>query len=134
MPTHPLSRRLLWILIPLVIGCQHKPTVESGRTAAGGTVTLDGKPIPAGTVTLVSVKDPLFRVAAAIRQGGVFQVTDAPEGEVRVAVETETIRSIDRKSYVPIPAKYNDTATSGLKATVTRSDPPPPISIELKSR
>ena len=46
------------ILVLLLLGCQHKKAVESGRTAVKGTVTLDGKPLSAGGITFVTAVQP----------------------------------------------------------------------------
>jgi hypothetical protein len=128
---------LVLVLGACLVGCQRRPPVEEGRTQARGTVTLDDKPVTAGTVRFVSVKDPMYGASAYIRSDGTFLCPDAPEGPVRVGVaDLEPGLPAEGEKGPPpavIPKKYADSRTSGLTATVTRGDPPPPISIELKS-
>jgi hypothetical protein len=142
---HPIHIRACWllILVPLFIGCHRAPPIEKERTAAKGTVTLDGKPLPGGTITFRSVKDTMFRATVVIQPDGTFLVADAPEGPVTVAIETESVLALapplgpndpKPKAYVPIPAKYADEKTSGLSATVARGEDAPPLSFDLKSK
>lgn len=119
-----MNARYCWILglsLLVAVGCQHKPTIESNRTAVKGTVTLDGKPLPCGCITFLSVENPMFRVSAMIRPDGSFSVADAPLGKVNVTVETETARG-NNPNYVPIPKRYGIAKTSDLTATVTKDD------------
>jgi hypothetical protein len=128
------------LLVPVLFGCRGTPPIESERTAAKGTVTLDGKPLPGGSILLVSANDPVFRVSVRIKPDGTFSVEDAPVGPVIVSVETESLRDFGTpdnpipKDYVPIPAKYADVKTSGLTATVARGEDAPPLVFELKSK
>ena len=123
-----------WMLILLLAGgCGKKEQfVESNRTGSSGTVTLDGKPLIAGSVTFVSIENPMYTVVTGISSDGSFSVINAPKGPVRVAVETESNRIANPKLFVPIPAKYANPNTSKLTATITPGGPP--VTIELKSR
>jgi hypothetical protein len=124
-----------WLLIfaAFLIGCQQKPTIESNRTAVKGTVTFDGRPLTGGGITLVSAKDPMYRVSAMIRPDGSFRVDDAPEGQVNVIVETESTRMGNAAAYIAIPAKYGDAKTSGLSATIAKGGNSA-LQFELKSK
>jgi hypothetical protein len=119
------------ILALLPGGCGHRPAVERNRAEAGGMVTLDGKPLPVGSITFISTDDPRFRVTAMIQSDGRFKVADAPLGRVKVVIETESARG--NPGFVPVPAKYADAKTSGLTATVVKADGQP-LLFELKSK
>jgi hypothetical protein len=125
----------LLTLLPLLAGCTSQKTKvqDANRDAVSGTVTFDGKPLPLGTITCISVKDPMYKTTAAIRDGH-FSINNAPVGDVRITVETESMRTLPDR-YVAIPAKYNNVADSGLKATITKGQPEgTKLTFELKSK
>jgi hypothetical protein len=122
---------VLLFLVSLFSGCGHRAAIESNRAEVSGTVTLDGKSLPTGSITFISTEDPRFRVTAMIQADGGFKVADAPLGRVGVVIETESARG--NPGYVPIPAKYADAKTSGLTATVVKSDRQP-LLFELMSK
>lgn len=120
----------VWLAFSLA-SCHRKATVESNRGPVSGTVTFDGKPIPAGTITMVSTSDAIFRIMAPLKDG-TFSVADTPLGTVSVAVDTEPIAGNSPHQYVKIPPRYSKTETSGLSITI------PPggakdVKVELKS-
>jgi hypothetical protein len=122
----------LLILLPLLAGCGPTAKVrEAGRDAAVGVVNLDGTPLKGGSITFISVKDPMYRSAVMIRSDGHFSADAAPAGDVLVAVETESAKIGDPANYVPIPLKYGNVKTSGLTATVAKGEP---LTFELKSK
>jgi hypothetical protein len=125
---------VLMVSLSFLVGCAQRTKIrEAGRDLVSGTVTLDGKPLSAGTITFISVKDSIYTTTAAIRDGH-FQVSNAPSGECRVTVETESTRAIPQ-GYVAIPLKYNNAATSGLTATILTGQPEgTKLTIELKSK
>jgi hypothetical protein len=124
----------LLILLPLLTGCAKKAKVsDANRDAVSGTVTLDGKPLAFGSITFVSVKDATYTTTAAIHDGH-FSIGNAPAGECRVTVETESMRSLP-KTYVPIPLKYGNAQTSGFTATILKGQPEgTKLTFELKSK
>jgi hypothetical protein len=126
------------LVLAITVGCTKKAQkVETNRSLATALVTLDGKPLPGGNVTIISAKDPIFRTTATIGPDGLFVIGDAPTGEVLIAIDTEPIRVFNPKQYVPIPAKYADVRTSGLTANITKSqnkDDGPQLKLELKSK
>jgi hypothetical protein len=126
---------LLGLLIALGCG-KRKPQMEAGRGPAVGTITIDGKPLRGGTIFLVSAKDSMYRVAITIKSDGTFSVADAPTGDVLVAVDNESQKFNNPDNYTPIPKKYRDAKTSGLKATIGGggAEGQKPLSIELKSK
>jgi hypothetical protein len=107
---------------------------DSDRGPARGEVTFDGKPLPGGSVTIVAVDDPTRRITAPIRSGGKFQVSDAPLGDVRIAVETGSMQLGMTPLFVSIPSKYSKPEASGLTATINDSSGTEDLKIELKSR
>jgi hypothetical protein len=120
-----------------------------GRTTATvtGTVTLDGKPVPAGTVSFfASDQDP---VSVPISSDGTYTATDVPTGPVKVAVltplapservagATQMKRRFGRGKPMPstinvvsVPTKYSDPARSGLGLDVNAGSQP--YDIKLK--
>lgn len=99
----------LSIVLPLLVGCNQKAKPhDANRETASGIVTLDGKPIGGGSVTLISVKDPTCRMTAMIRPDGHFSVANAPSGEVKIGVNTEIAKIGNPAGYVKIPEKYSN--------------------------
>jgi hypothetical protein len=138
----PMSKRALAICCSLVVGlvlaggCGKRVTNYPNRGPVKGVVTLDGKPIGSGNITLVSVKDNARRVTIPLTPKGTFIVINAPLGDVLVTVETESVRRISPNDYVPIPKKYANAKTSGLTAVIAHgtTEEPTPLVIELKSK
>lgn len=132
----------LWLALPLclvvLIGCGKKSNAPASWT---GTVTYNGKPVTGGMISLYAKDAGLY--AVPIGADGNFSATQVPEGEVSVAVETESINpnkptyggamgkgmdftpqeakaNRNKGTYVPIPRKYANPSTSGLKMTLTK--------------
>jgi hypothetical protein len=126
----------LLTLLALEIGCGPRaPKMEEGRGGVTGTVSLDGKLIGGGNITIVSAKDPMMSVTLVIRKDGTFLVDNAPTGDVIVAVDTEPARVLNPEGYVPIPKKYSSVETSGLTGTITKGGKEPcKLSFDLKSK
>jgi hypothetical protein len=128
----------LLFVLAMTLGCGGKktPVVEANRGKVTGIVTFDGKPLGGGQIGFVSAKDSMYRKTAMIKPDGTFSTNDAPLGDVLVSVENESAKMFNPKGYVPIPRKYLNVKTSGLKATITKDDPEgqklPPF--ELKSK
>lgn len=126
--------------VVFLTGCETKPPAIGSVT---GRVTLDGKPVTAGIVTVGS-DDGVTRVSAEIGPDGRYAIIGAPVGRVRVAVATAGHRETapepgaadpqPRRNprFVAVPAKYESTDTSELTATVGpgRTD----HDIELRSK
>ena len=96
--------------------CGGSKQVIEGRTTATGTVTFDGKPLPAGTIAFAAIDQPAS-TAVKIRDG-VYFTDRAPVGKNAISIDTSSIQSGNPAKYVPIPAKYNDASTSGLTADI----------------
>jgi hypothetical protein len=112
------NRRLLLVCFLLLtcVGCEESSQVIEGRTSVSGTVTFDGKPLPAGMIGFVATDQPAS-TAVKIRNG-VYFTDRAPIGKNTVYFDTSSIQLGNPAKYVPIPAKYNDPATSGLTADI----------------
>jgi hypothetical protein len=133
----------LFLVLAIAVGCDKKKEIprETNRGMVTGTVTLDGKPLPGGSIVFVSAKDESYRAKGFIASDGSFTIPNSPTGDVLVAVEAAPQQSPQQpltpnKNYVPIPLKYLDVKTSGLTATVAKSDSKedaPKLTFELKS-
>ena len=122
------------VLTLAFVGCTKTPVVhESNRGSVRGTVSLDGKALPGGSVTLVSADDRAYRVTTMIRPDGTFAVADSPLGRLQLAVETTSAQFANNGTFVPIPSKYGNPTTSGLVAEAQKSVSTP-ITIELRSK
>jgi hypothetical protein len=104
-----------------------------------GKVSLDGKPLPGGTIIFQDSKK--HAVAAEIKDGE-YTATGVPVGDVKVAVDTNSLKGkaemlvggiklSDQEAaaraqqakemlarYRPIPGKYADPEKSGLTTKV----------------
>ena len=93
-----LALAALWLALP---GCGG----GGGKAKVTGTVTLDGKPLPAGTIAFIPEKGPA--VAASIRDG-VYTAAAVPIGDVKVTVETASLRHLagDEKKSGLDPTRF----------------------------
>lgn len=80
------------------------------KAALSGVVTLKGKPLPEGEVVVVSMNVPAPRVSVAKIENGTYTFPVLPPGEYVVVLQGALV-----------PAKYQTTDTSGLRATVAVS-------------
>jgi hypothetical protein len=119
-------------------GCSGNPTDELPREAVGGKVTMDGQPLPAGTIVFKPEGNQAEAVASATGQieNGEFSIprergpvpgnykvsishTDQPEGRVKVDLKKKPARKGTPSGIKElIPAKYND--KTELKATIPK--------------
>ena len=128
-----LTRALL--LLTLAGGCSR---AEVGSVA--GKVTLDGQPVPEGTVVFQDTARGIS-VNASLQPDGTYVArtydkAGLPPGSYQVAVAPRTIGSGETPlveapatatppPVTAIPAKYHNPATSGLTATVKAGSNPP---------
>jgi hypothetical protein len=83
-------------------------------------VTLDGQPVPAGSV-LVESGSIRWGTIAMLSPAGEYEVTDVPPGPVRIGVKTRgVLRSGGGGPLVWTPKRYEDPGSSGLGLTVRR--------------
>jgi hypothetical protein len=122
------TRRLPWLAILVAVGCGPQfGTIE-------GTVTVDGKPANKGSVIFSSADNR--SASGAIQPDGSYLVENVPVGEVRVSFlqmlggparpgPLQNVPGLDEAPStpaakpVPIPRKYLNVETSGLRYTVT---------------
>ncbi|MBM3981943.1 MAG: hypothetical protein FJ304_17050 [Planctomycetes bacterium] len=112
----------------LVIALGSAARAEAKPEPLTGKVSLDGKPLVAGTVTFVAKDGKAATVPLAA--DGTYSAALDP-GEYRVAIKGPE----PKKGEVPpvlVPAKYGDPATSGLVIVATGKNQV--HDIELKSK
>ena len=118
---------LLAVCIVPAAGCQKGPPEI---TVLSGTVKLDGRPVTAGTVNIVS-SDDVVRTSAKIAPDGTYTIVGAPVGPVTLSVSTEDYRTIlpepgsgakERANplYVATPKKYEKFESSGLSTIISK--------------
>jgi len=141
--SRPLCRAVLTSLsvVLLAAGCGGGPKLPP-RAPVEGTVTLDGKPLPRGTVQFVPDQDKRTKGPPAVAQidadGNYRLSTAGVEGAVigwhRVAVVAQENVDLNQTSYAPslVPEKYNDPSSSGLSYEVKAGEHNL-IDVELKS-
>jgi hypothetical protein len=107
-----------------------------------GKVTLDGKPLPSGTVALVYADG--VKIGATIQEDGTYYIPKPPRGDAKVTVEilenlaplpspAKADPKLGGKEFadelnkmapakppqiVPVPAKYKDPTSSGMAVSV----------------
>jgi len=99
---------------------------ELPSAVVSGEVHRDGKPLISG---LISFHGEDGRVASGAVENGEFEVKKVAIGKNRVTVqatpsvttdaEGRPIPGPDAATFVPLPARYNDPAQSGLTTDVT---------------
>lgn len=116
-PTAGFCRLLALVLISTILGCGPNQPDDPNRSTISGAVTLNGKPLPAGTITFKAAEG-YIATTVSINEGGRYSTTRAPIGANGVSIDTESLRFGYPAGYVPIPAKYADPSTSGFKVDV----------------
>lgn len=119
----------------LLIGCGPGPSEK--LYPVKGTVTIDGAPLPAGTVTLFRGGDtagPL--ISGSIGADGTYSLqtedkAGAPKGDYQVAVFASIAKDSTSPPEELAPARYNDPTKSGLKITVSESPPAGAYDLQL---
>ena len=102
------------------IGCGGGKEPPKDRTTVSGTVTLNGQPLPGGTIYFESAG--AIGTSMIIGAGGKYSTDRAPIGTNRVTIETQSLQYGNTAAYVKIPTKYGDAMTSGLSADVKAGD------------
>jgi hypothetical protein len=149
--TARLARAICLLCLLLVLGCTSKPKPPE-FTEVKGTVLFQGKPLPGGRVTFVSVTGN-WSGAGNIDDKGNYKL-EAPVGEVKIGVDNTMLSPPSRKGpqppaakpmlkrpgseepdqfkghYVDIPEKYHSPEESGLKHTVAKGAAPFDIRLE----
>jgi hypothetical protein len=103
------------VLVVLAIAFQVSSAENPKTGTVFGVVTFKGKPLPAGTVTFHFAGMAGKKAGKAeIKPDGSFLLKDLSAGEYTVTISTEKAG----KKKVPIPLKYSNPGTSGLKVEV----------------
>ncbi|GEM_PF-351402 len=133
-------KRLLFITLILIMGCgQTAYEIPDTGATLEGSITYDGKPIP---LALVIVRSETATADSIVREEGKYKVLSVPLGNVKIAVDTEAMRSevISRAmarantgpdgkaapnapaklSFFPVPVKYADPDTSGITMEIKK--------------
>jgi hemoglobin len=90
------------------------PDKGAKQASVSGRVIYKGNPLPSGGVTLVAAGGKKY--SGALQGDGTYEVKGLPPGEYAVAVHNASVKS----SITPIPARYFDAQTSGLRVTLTK--------------
>ena len=125
--THKLAGLLLLTVCLLLAGCGPSTSKrEAKKYPVRGTVTLDGQPLPEGTIYFKTIATGALDFASI--KAGKFE-GQAQEGDRRVEIsctKSEVQESGGMKTEVQkelLPAKYNTDPTNALKAAVSPPGP-----------
>ena len=110
------QRYLPLVILVAAIGCGHKQEELEGRTSLSGSISFNGKPIPAGTIGFESVEG--YEKTSVSIKDGKYSTPRAPLGSCLVRVETYAVQFVSPASYVPIPERYSDFKDSGLTVEI----------------
>ena len=119
----PSNLGLILVGLFALAGCG--PSYELDIAPARGTVTLDGKPLSAGSVLFVPAKGR--GAGAKLAPDGTFVLTTYSQGDGailgkhRVAVlplQSDSESDELPEGYVPIPSRYQSAASSGFEVEV----------------
>jgi hypothetical protein len=111
----------LIVVLSTAVGCGGSKQTAPDRAVVSGLVTFNGQPLPAGTIAFASATK-YGGASVSITEGGRYTTDRAPIGSNVVSIDTATIKVGNPAAYVPIPARYADTSTSGLKAEIKPGD------------
>lgn len=144
----PKTRRIPWIVPQIVLvsllatGCGHRADMPPTARVTG-TVTLDGRPLPRGTVQFVpdsskGTSGPSG--VGSIGEDGQYEIrTAGQEGAIvgfhRVGVVAQEEVDLNTTSFAPslIPNRYNSPSTSSLTAEV-KADEDNVVDLQLTSQ
>ena len=142
------------LLVLLLCGCGPSDGLNRGGDLSG-TVTLDGKPLGGGRVELFSANGK-NSVSCQLRPDGTYTVSEPPLGRCKVVVQTSHLKGMPPAPkgpkgriregasagmmypddlglvYTPIPANYEDLATTDLTVTVRRGKQTQDITLTAK--
>jgi len=140
---NPIFWRVIWLLVLAVAtgGCGRRN--HQVRVPVHGRVTLQGKPVTAGTILFENAAAGVALMAPLEPDGSysvkTYEGEGLPPGNYRVAVSPQRIATPnDRRLLVGpaptsaapavsvvIPARYHDAVSSGLKAVVALGEDAP---------
>jgi hypothetical protein len=113
----------LLFLSAFLSGCSEEQRLDLSNATLKGKVTFKGQPVPHA---MVLVENEKMRMSGMVDEKGEYQVPYAPVGNVKVAVDTMSVRGMMPPSksgpkLVDIPKKYTDPKTSGITTTISSS-------------
>lgn len=120
-----MTRGCLWAVAALLVAGCGPSELPVGSVA--GSVTVSGRPLPAGTVTLVN-SDRGFGASANVDASGAFQIETIPAGSYQVMIQGPAAPSPEemaegaRVEASPVPQKYQSPETSGLSVEVAEGE------------
>lgn len=110
MPIRQAASGVVLVALLALVGCGGEPMVS-------GTVTVDGKPLPEGSITFIPVDGKAPTAGSSIKDGQ-YSVK-APVGPMKVSISAPKV--VGKKKLYPtpdsptmpitvqaLPAKYND--------------------------
>ena len=128
-PQHPVVAVVLMAVLLTATGCSCTDRSEPARYPVSGTVTLDGKPLPAGRIIFQTVSLGLID-SMPIEDGRFSGRAVAGERRVQVSVIEDRkftglpmpgVKQPETVATETLPARYNVAST--LTATVQESGP-----------
>jgi hypothetical protein len=111
-------------------------TAGCGKKSRGGDlsgkISSEGKPLKGGQIKFQPVAGGV-EYPGSIKSDGTYNATGLPAGEMKVAVDTEFLKSMgyrppggekapavkSEQEYVPVPPKYRSLDTTPLRVTVS---------------
>ncbi|OAI40644.1 hypothetical protein AYO40_04560 [Planctomycetaceae bacterium SCGC AG-212-D15] len=122
------------LMLAAIAGCGATPRSPITGATVTGSVRYQGNLVTGGTVRLVGVDDANLSMIGPIDGHGNYRVVNAPLGEMKVVIETESARTDLRNffkkapsenapagpplKYVKIDPKYSDPNQTDLRITV----------------
>lgn len=108
------------VVLGLASGCGGS-TAPTGSVA--GSVTVDGKPLTRGFVTLANFSTGIS-LSVDLDGAGAFRTPQIPIGTYRVGFDSAVPppESDSRHEKLPIPDRYRFPASSGLECEVQKGD------------
>src|SRR5690606_17254977 len=97
-----------------------------------GMVTLDGEPLPGGTISFILDSDPNYNIRTNI-ENGKYEAKRTPIGPCKVIVETKWLVNATPNAYREIPSEDEAPTTSGLTADL-KAGKNKDVNFDLKSK
>jgi hypothetical protein len=97
-------------------GCGNSTTTRPNWAIVSGTVSYQGRALPAGDVLISPDADPTVFASGKIKDGRF--ALQAPIGPAKVGFQTADVKVGQPDLYVEIPLKYGDPHQSGLTCEV----------------
>jgi hypothetical protein len=114
---------VLGLVLLTFIGCSEEQRLDLSNATLKGKVTYKGQPV---THAMVLVENEKMRMSGMVDEAGNYEVPYAPVGDVKVAVDTMSVRGMmppakNGSKFVDIPKKYADPKTSGVTTKISNA-------------